>query len=149
MFDIPSSAPDDPSEALVDKVMAVAHLPPTASVAVIGHDTLPLLLALMHRGCPCVRSLRPDTVSPDGEATDLAWIVDVANEDELCEALQAARRRTGAKGRVIVEGTACACRNSLAALRDRAVSAGLDVVSFDHAAGRLLLAPALPSASAV
>jgi hypothetical protein len=102
MLDIPSSAPDDPPEALVDKVMAVAHLPPTASVVVIGHHTLPFLLALMHRGCACVRSLRPDVASPDGEAADLAWIVDVANENELCEALQAARRRTGTNGRVII-----------------------------------------------
>ena len=105
MLDIPSSAPDDPSEALVDRVMAVAHLPPAASVVVIGHHTLPLLLALMHRGCASVRSLRPDVASPDGEAADLAWIVDVANENELCGALQAARRRTGAKGRVVVGGS--------------------------------------------
>lgn len=148
MLDMPSFAPNDPSGALVDQIMAVAHLPPAASVAVIGHHTLPLLLALMRRGCNCARSLRPDAVSPDGEAADLAWIVDVANEDELCEALQAARRRTGAKGRVIVEGTECACCKSLAALRDRAVRAGLDVVSFDHVAGRLLLAPTPVPASA-
>ena len=94
--------PDIPSEDLVDRVMAVVHLPPTASVVVIGHHTLPFLLALMHRGCASVRSLRPDVASPDGEAADLAWIVDVANENELCEALQAARRRTGTRGRVIV-----------------------------------------------
>jgi hypothetical protein len=93
------------SEALVDQVMAIAHLPPTASVVVIGHNTLPFLLALMRHGCACVRSLRPDVASPDGEAADLAWIVDVANENELCEALQAAHRRTGAKGRVIVGGS--------------------------------------------
>lgn len=142
MLDILSSAPDDPSGALVDQVMAVAHLPPTASVAVIGHHTLPLLLALMRRGCECVRSLRPDTVAPDGEAADLAWIVDVASEDELCEALQAARRRTGASGRVIVEGTECVCRTGLAAIRDRAASAGFVVVSFDHRAGRLVFRPA-------
>ena len=91
VLEIPSPAPDDPSETLVDQVMAVAHLPPAASVVVIGHHTLPFLLALMHRGCACVRSLRPDVASPDGEAADLAWIVDVANENELCEALQAAR----------------------------------------------------------
>lgn len=145
----PSTVPLDDSGDLVDRVMAVAHLPPTASVAVIGHHTLPLLLALMRRGCACVRSLRPDAASPDGEAADLAWIVDVANEDEFCQALQAARRRTGARGRVIVEGTECACRNGLATLRDRAVLAGLDVVSFDHVAGRLLLAPAaLPARAA-
>ena len=102
MLDIPSLAPDDPSGALVDQVMALAHLPPTANVVVIGHHTLPIVLALMHRGCACVRSLRPDVASPDGEAADLAWIVDVANENELCEALQAAHRRTGAKGRVII-----------------------------------------------
>ena len=102
MLDIPSPAPDDPSSALVDRVLAVAHLPPTANVVVIGHHTLPFLLALMHRGCACVRSLRPDVASPDGEAADLAWIVDVANENELCEALQAARRRIGTRGRVII-----------------------------------------------
>jgi hypothetical protein len=142
MLDIPSSAPDDPSRALVDQVMAVAHLPPAASVAIIGHHTLPLLLALLRRGCECVRSLRPDTVAPDGEATDLAWIVDVASEDELHEALQTARRRTGARGRVIVEGMKCACGKGLAALRDNAACTGLDVVSFDHRAGRLVLRPA-------
>lgn len=104
MLDIPSLAPDDPSGALVDQLMAVAHLPSTARVVVIGHHTLPFLLALMHRGCACVRSLRPDMASPDGEAADLAWIVDVANENELGEALQAARRRTGTRGRVIIAG---------------------------------------------
>ncbi len=91
-----------PSEDLVDQVMAFAHLRPAASVVVIGHHTLPLLLALMRRGCTCVRSLRPGVASPDGEAADLAWIVDVANENELYEALQAARRRTGTSGRVII-----------------------------------------------
>lgn len=105
MLDIPSLAPDDPSGALVDQILAVAHLPPTANVVVIGHHTLPFVLALMHRGCACVRSLRPDVASPDGEATDLAWIVDVANENELSEALQAARRRTRTTGRVIVGDT--------------------------------------------
>ena len=104
MLDIPSSAPDDPSDAFVDQVMAMAQLPPAARVVVIGHHTLPFLLALMRRGSACVRSVRPDVASPDGEATDLVWIVDVANENELCEALQAARRRTGTRGRVIVGG---------------------------------------------
>lgn len=142
MLDIPSPVSDDPSEVLVDQVMAVAHLPSTASVAVIGHRTLPLLLALMRRGCDCARSLRPDAASPDSEVADLAWIVDVANEDELCEALQAARRRTSRRGRVIVEGPECACVDGLSAVRDRATGAGLDVVSFDHGAGRLVLRPA-------
>ena len=80
-------------------------------------------------------------VAPDGEA-DLAWIIDVASEDELREVLQAARCRTGASGREIVEGTECASRTGLATVRDRAASAGLDVVSFDHRAGRLVFRPA-------
>jgi len=129
------------SETLVDRVMAVAHLPPSAHVAVIGHRTLSVVLALMHRGCAGVRSLRPGTVSPDREAADLAWIVDVANEDELHDALQAARNRTGATGRVIVEGADCPCANGLSAIRAHALAAGLDVVSFDHLARRLVLAP--------
>jgi hypothetical protein len=135
-------ASDGASAALVDRVMAVAHLPATAHVAVIGRHTLPLVLALMRHGCDSVCSLRPGAPSPDRQPADLAWIVDVANEDELDEALQAARGRAGKRGRVIVEGMECVCRNGLSALRDHAVAAGLEVVSFDHVAGRLVLAPA-------
>jgi hypothetical protein len=134
-------APDDSSNAeLVDRVMAISHLPAAAHVAVIGRNTLPLILALMRRGCGCVRSLRPGAPSPDCEAADLAWIVDVRDESELDDALRAARFRAGARGRVVVEGAACRWRNALNAIRDHAVTAGLDVVSFDHTAGRLVLA---------
>jgi hypothetical protein len=134
-------APDDASNAeLVDRVIAVSHLPATAHVAVIGRNTLPLILALMRRGCGCVRSLRPGAPSPDCEAADLAWIVDVRDESELDDALRAARFRAGARGRVVVEGAKCRWRNALSAIRDHALTAGLDVVSFDHTAGRLVLA---------
>jgi hypothetical protein len=134
-------ASDDASNAeLVDRVMAVTHLPATAHVAVIGRHTLPFVLALLRRGCGCVRSLRPGAASPDCEAADLAWIVDVQDEGELDEALRAARFRTGARGRVVVEGAMCRWRNALIAVRDHAVAAGLDVVSFDHNACRLVLA---------
>src|SRR5258708_31200260 len=61
--------------ALVDRILAIAHLPVTAHVAVIGHRTLPFVLALMRKGCACVRSLRPDAPSPDCEPAQLAWIV--------------------------------------------------------------------------
>jgi len=134
-------APDDASNAdLVDHVMAVTHLPASAHVAIIGRHTLPLVLALMRRGCGCVRSLRPGAPSPDCEAADLAWIVDVRDESELDDALRAARFRAGARGRVVVEGAKCRWRNALNAIRDHAAAAGLDVVSFDHTAGRLVLA---------
>jgi hypothetical protein len=134
-------APDDSSNAeLVDRVMAVSHLPATPHVAVIGRNTLPLILALMRRGCGCVRSLRPGAPAPDCEAADLAWIVDVRDESELDDALRAARFRAGVRGRIVVEGAACRWRNALNAIRDHAVSAGLDVVSFDRTASRLVLA---------
>lgn len=123
----------------VDRMMAVAHLPATAHVALIGHHTLPLLLALLQRGCAAVRSLRPGTPSPDCEAADLAWIVDLQGDGELDDALRAARSRVGATGRVIVEGATCVCRDGLESIRDRAVAVGLDVISFDHAARRLVL----------
>ena len=70
-----------------------------------------------------------------------AEAVDVASEDELHDALQAARNRTGTTGRVIVEGADCPCANGLSAIRAHALAAGLDVVSFDHLARRLVLAP--------
>ena len=142
-----TTAPDDASNAdLVDRVMAVTHLPASAHVAIIGRHTLPLVLALMRRGCGCVRSLRPGAPAPDCEAADLAWIVDVDSEHELDDALRAARWRAGAHGRVVLEGAACRWRSGLAAVRDHAMAAVLDFVSFDHVARRLVLA-AMPRAA--
>ena len=140
----PPSSPvsDDADGALVDRVMAIAHLPQTAHVAVIGHHTLPFVVALLRRGCEGVRSLRPGSAAPDCEPVDLAWIVDLQDERELDEALRAARWRTGKRGRVILEGAACAWRSAWATLRTHALTAGLDIVSFDHVARRLVLAPA-------
>ncbi len=125
--------------AQVDRLMAVAHLPATAHVALIGHRTLPLLLAFLQCGCAAVRSLRPGAPSPDHEAADLAWIVDVQGDGELDDALHAARARIGTTGRVIVEGSNCVCRQGLRSIHDRAVALGLDVISFDHIARRLVL----------
>jgi hypothetical protein len=133
---------DARSAAAVDRVFAIAHLPASAHVALIGHRTLPFLLALLRSGCGGVRSLRPGAPSPDCEAADLAWIVDARNEGELDDALRAARSRTGACGRVVVEGAEYAGRDGVAAIRDHALAVGLDVISFDHMARRLVLAAA-------
>ncbi len=130
---------DAHSVALVERVSAVAHLPPSAHVAVIGHRTLPLVLEFMRRGGAAVRSLLPGAPAPDCEAADLAWIVD-ARADELDEALRAARRRAGSAGRVVVEAADRAACADLNTIRDRATAHGLDVVSFDHTASRLVLA---------
>lgn len=137
----PSTAVSDDAscEAQVDRTMAMAHLPATAHVALIGHHTLPLLLALLRHGCGAVRCLRPGAPSPDCEAVDLAWIVNLQGDGELDEALRAARGRIGATGRVMVEGEGCTCRGGLPAICDHALAAGLDVVSFDHKANRLML----------
>jgi hypothetical protein len=135
-----TAAVDDAScAAQVDRIMAMTHLPDSAHVALIGHHTLPTLLALLKHGCGAVRCLRPGAPSPDCEIADLAWIVDVQGDDELDEALRAARVRIGTKGRVVVEGAGCACRAGFAEIRDHAVAAGLDVVSFDHLANRIVL----------
>lgn len=125
----------------VDRVMAIAHLDAPAHVTVIGHHTLPFVLALLRRGCAAVRSLRPDAPSPDCEPADLSWIVDLEDERELDGALRAARWRAGKRGRVVLEGASCRWRSALGAVRDRALAAGLDVVSFDHGSRRLVLAP--------
>jgi hypothetical protein len=135
-----AASEDAMSSAMAERVLAITHLPAAAHVAVIGRHTLPFVLALMRRGCDCVRSLRPGAPSPECEAADLAWIVDLEDEQELDDALRAARSRTGTKGRVVLEGAACRCRNGLAAIRDHALAAGLDIVSVDHATRRLVLA---------
>jgi hypothetical protein len=127
------------SAARVDRMMAMAHLPATAHITLIGHRTLPLLLALLQCGCSAVRSLRPGTPSPDCELADLAWIVDVRGDSELDDALHAARSRIGPTGRVVIEGADCVCCHGLASIRDHAVAVGLDVILFDHTARRLVL----------
>lgn len=132
---------DEPDVDAVERVMAASHVASAAHVAVIGHHTLPYVLALMHRGCACVRSLRPDAPAPDREPADLTWIVDFRDDRELDDALRAARGRAGSRGRVVLEGGACRWRRTLATMRNRALRAGLDVVSFDHAASRVVLAP--------
>ncbi|HTR88388.1 MAG TPA: hypothetical protein VMI56_28160 [Reyranella sp.] len=122
----------------MDRVLAMAPLAAAPHVAVIGRHTLSFVLALMRHGCGCVRSLRPDAAAPDCETADLAWIVDVQDERELDDALHAAHRRTGDKGRIVLEDAAC--RHCLATMPQHAAKAGLEVVSFDRAHRRLLLA---------
>jgi len=135
-----SSASDDSTIALVDRLLAIAHLPPGAHVAVIGRRTLPFLLALLQQGCGGVRSLRPGGPSPDCEAADLAWIVNARSESELDDALRAARSRAGDHGRIVVEGRQYGGHDGLAAIPRHASALGLDVVSFDHVAQRLVFA---------
>jgi len=127
--------------ALLERVMAASHAAPQAHVAVIGHRTLPFVLALLKRGCLSVRSLRPGAPAPDCEPVELAWIVDLHDQGELGDALRAARSRVGSRGRIVVEGTRCGWRNALASLAKDALAAGLDVIAADRQANRLILAP--------
>jgi len=135
-----SSASDDATAALVDRLVAIAHLSPGAHVAVIGRRSLPFVLALLRQGCACVRSLRPGEPSPDCEAADLAWIINARSENELDDALRAARSRAGERGRIVIEGGQYGGRDGLVAIPRHASALGLDVVSFDHVAQRLVLA---------
>jgi hypothetical protein len=126
--------PPSMSEA-AHRVLAMAHVGPEPHVAVIGRHALPAVLALLRHGCACVRSLRPDAAAPDCETADLAWILDVDSEQEFDGALRAAHRRARL---VMIEGAACCfCRE----LQRHAALAGLDIVSFDHVARRVMLAP--------
>jgi hypothetical protein len=138
----PSTAAFDDASCTtqVDRIMAMTHLPCSAHVALIGHRTLPQLMALLKQGCGAVRCIRPGAPSPDREIANLAWIVDVQDERELDEALRAARARLDDRGRVVIEGSGCACRAALAAIRGHAMAAGLDVMAFDHVANRVVLA---------
>ena len=142
---VAEAEPPSLSASETDRVIALARLPGAAHVAVIGRHTLPFVLALMERGCACVRSLRPDTAAPDCETVDLAWIVDVANEQELDDALRAARRRAGDTGLVVLESAVCRTCNTL---RAHAATAGLDLVSIDLPSQRAMLAAILPLAMA-
>ena len=139
----PSGAvPDEGAcTALLERVMAASHAAPGAHVAVIGHHTLPFVLALLRRGCTSVRSLRPGAPAPDCEPVQLAWIVDLRDRHELIDALHAARSRIGHHGRIVLEGTACRWRDALASLPNTAMAAGLNVIAADRRARRLVLGP--------
>lgn len=137
-----STAAEAAGANAVERVMAASHAPPSAHAAVIGHHTLPYVLALIQSGCGRVRSLRPDAPAPDCEPADLTWIVDCRDDRELDGALRAARWRAGAVGRVVLEGAACRWHRDLTTVRDRALKAGLDIVSFDLRTGRVVFAPA-------
>lgn len=142
MFDSePPSSPasGDAIASVVDRLMAVTHLPEGAHVAIIGRRTLPYMLALLQHGCGAARSLRPGEPSPDCESADLCWIVDARDERELDDALRAARNRAGGHGRVVVEGSRYAGSDGLSAIPGHALTAGLKVVSYDHVAHRVVL----------
>ena len=124
------------AERAAQALLALAQPPRDAHVAVIGHRTLPYMLALLARGCAAVRGLRPDRSSPDREAADLCWIVDVADEAELDEALRAARCRAG---RIVLEDRDGRWRLASAALRRRALALGLEIVDRGRRSPRLLL----------
>lgn len=133
----PSLLPGDQARR-IDQVLAMAPTSSSGHVAVIGHHTLPFVLALMGHGCRCVRSLRPDMTAPDCEPADLAWIVDARDMHDLDEALRAARRRANASTRIVVEDVACRKGGTLSTLRRHALRAGLQIASVDPR-GRLVL----------
>jgi hypothetical protein len=61
----------------------------------------------------------------------------VASDEELDDALRAARRRTGNRGKIVVE--CMVCQNGPSLLQHVA-NADLEVVSFDHLSQRVVLA---------
>ena len=139
-----SAAPDGGTyAALLGDLMALSQAPSSAHIAVIGHHTLPYVLALLQGGCASVRSLRPGSPAPDCEPVEWVWIVDLHDRQELVEALQAARLRVSKRGRVVVEPSACQWPNALMLICDAARAAGLDVITMRGQACRVVLAPAI------
>lgn len=90
------------AEAMVDRVIPLAHVSPGAHVALIGRNTLPLMLALLHHHCDAVCSVDPDAAACDSEPVDLAWIVAPAEASGLDNALRLACRRIAPRGALVV-----------------------------------------------
>ncbi|MFC3675295.1 hypothetical protein [Ferrovibrio xuzhouensis] len=101
------------TERLTASLIDVTPVKATDRVVVIGHGTLPMLLAFLRRGCRMAAELRPDVVAPDAEPADLAWITGVMKTGEYDNALRAALRRIGRHGRLAVDVTAMAARRGL------------------------------------
>ncbi|MGE0421697.1 MAG: hypothetical protein AB7O88_05515 [Reyranellaceae bacterium] len=93
---------DAHAEALVERVIPLAHVPRGGHVALIGHNTLPLMLALLHHHCDAVCSVDPDAAACDSEPVDMAWIVAPAEANGLDKALRLARRRITPRGALVV-----------------------------------------------
>src|SRR3546814_2191001 len=80
------------SDVCTASLIDVTPVKATDRVVVIGHGTLPMLLAFLRRGCRMAAEFRPDVVAPDAEPADLAWITGVMKTGEYDHALRAALR---------------------------------------------------------
>jgi len=105
-------SPVEPSPAVID----VAPLCPRDRVVVIGHGTLPFMLAFMRRGCRSAAELRATPVSPAAEPADLAWITGVVERRDCDNALRAALRHIGRHGRLAIDATGMSARRGLDAV---------------------------------
>lgn len=108
-----------PIAPAIDPVASLIAVTPTTGldrVVVIGHGTLPLMLAFMHRGCRAAAELRASAVSPDAQPADLAWITGVVERSDCDNALRAALRGIGHHGRLAIDATAMAVRRGLNAV---------------------------------
>ena len=135
-----SASDDAVSLEKVDRMWAIVHPPVAAHVTLVGHHTLPLLLALLRRDCAAVCSARPGAPSPDGETADVVWIVDARGEGELDEGLRIARVRTDDRTRVVIEANGVPGSLGLAAIHEHAARFGFGVLFTDWEERRLVLA---------
>ena len=137
---------DARAEAMVDRVIPLAHVEPGARVALIGRNTLPLMLALLHHHCDAVRSVDPDAASCDSEPVDLAWIVAAPTMDGLDHAMRLARRRVTPRGTLVVGPFARTDAATLAGIDRTALRHGFALEAADAESGLVILGSRLPRA---
>ncbi|MFO1081596.1 MAG: hypothetical protein U1E23_13335 [Reyranellaceae bacterium] len=143
-----ASSPTDAAVALLRRAGAGKPVSQSLHAVVIGHRTLPFVLALLEAGCTAVRSLRLDAPAPDREMVDLAWVVGVRRAGDLAIALHAARARIGRTGVVAVEGALGSAAASRSRVRFLARREGLVPCTFDASASSLVLEARAPLALA-
>jgi hypothetical protein len=134
------------AEAMVNRVIPLAHVPPGARVALIGHHTLPLMVALLHHHCDAVCSVDPDAAACDSEPVDLAWIVAA---DGLDKAMRLARRRVTPRGAVVVGPVARTDAATLSGIDRSASRHGFALEAADAESGLVVLGSRLPRAQSL
>lgn len=123
----------------VTDLVAVTPTRQTDDVVVIGHDTLPLFIAFLNRGCRSAAEFRVGSVAPSAEHADLVWITGIAEPKDCDSAIRMALRRAGKTGRIAIDATLLVARKGMERLLRYMKRLGLHIDSTHSVGSRIVM----------
>jgi hypothetical protein len=120
-------------------LVAITPTRQTDDVVVIGHGTLPLLIAFLNRGCRSAAEFRVGVTAPPAEHADLVWITGIAEPKDCDSAIRMALRRAGKTGRIAIDATLLVARKGKERLIHYMKRLGLHVDSTHSIGTRIVM----------